>query len=204
MGPRKDDRRLRFVDTVLYDLAFGGGIDGGVGVMRRPGAGAPGMVVIQSGEEGRHELALPDVAIPDAIVRFVAELQTHVIEVQGELRPACPKHPHAHPLACGAIDDEILWVRPDGGWRGPIGQYDELNWPPTDLGAEIVPDRVFNRLARREIEEFREAHGERRDGRWVVCVGVWPMSDEITTRLRQIAAPVDIEVYPQPGQWHAA
>lgn len=76
MGPRKDDRRLRFVDTVLYDLAFGGGIDGGVGVMRRPGAGAPGMVVIQSGEEGRHELALPDVAIPDAIVRFVAELQT--------------------------------------------------------------------------------------------------------------------------------
>lgn len=83
--------------------------------MRRPGAGAPGMVVIQSGEEGRHELALPDVAVPDAIVRFVAELQAHVIDVQGdELRPACPERPHTHFLACQAFDDEILWVCPDG------------------------------------------------------------------------------------------
>jgi hypothetical protein len=37
----EDDERLRIADTVLYDLAFGGGITGGVGVMRRPAEEAP-------------------------------------------------------------------------------------------------------------------------------------------------------------------
>jgi hypothetical protein len=203
VGAGEDDERLRFVDTVLYDLAFGGGITGGVGVMRRPAEDAPGLVMIQSGEEGRLELALPDLTVPDTIVAFVGELQAHVIEVQGEPRPDCPSHPSAHALACRAVADEILWVCPEGDWRCPLGQYDELNWPPADLGAEIVPGRVFDRLARRKIPEFRAAHGERRDGRWIVCIGVWPMSDTIVARLGEIAAPVDVEVYPEPGQWWA-
>lgn len=38
----KDDEHLRFVDTILYDLAFGGGIDGGFSVRRWPGADTPG------------------------------------------------------------------------------------------------------------------------------------------------------------------
>lgn len=114
------------------------------------------------------------------------------------------EHPHTHSLECRAFGDGPVWVCPDGEWRSPIGQYDELDWPPADLDAVTVPDRVFDRLSRRDVREVREASGERRSGRWIVCIGVWPMSDALTARLREIAAPVEVEVYPQPGQWWAA
>jgi hypothetical protein len=34
--------------------------------------------------------------------------------------------------------------------------------------------------------------------------GVWPMSDVLAVRLREIASPIAVEVYPQPGRWYAA
>ena len=203
MDAEEDGQRLEFVDTVLYDLAFGGGIDGAVSVRRWLGVDKPGMVVIQSGEDGRREFASPDFAIPDAVVRFVAELQAHVIEVQGELRPACPPHRQTHPLACRAVDGEIRWACPEGDWRCPVGQYDEFDWPPVDAGAETIHNRVFDRLRRRDIEELRGAGTRCSDGRRGVCIYVWPMSEDLTARLRQIAAPVDIEVIPEPEQWWA-
>lgn len=196
----KDDEHLRFVDTILYDLAFGGGIDGGFSVRRWPGADTPGKVVIQSGRDGPHELPLPDMAVPDAVARFVAELQALVIDVQdGEFRPACPEHSDRHPLECRSVDGDVLWVCPDGHWRCPIGEYDEFNWPPRDLDDETVPGRVFDRLQRRHIEELHSVDGHRPVGR--VRVAVWPLTDELIARLQQIAAPVELEVYPEPGQW---
>lgn len=112
---------------------------------------------------------------------------------------------HDHALACLAVVGGVAsWVCPGGAWSCPIGEYDESNWPPTDLDAEDVPDRVINRILRRDIKELREAHPERREDGWVILAGVWPMTDAVIARLSEIAAPVGVEAYPQPGQSYAA
>ena len=175
-------------------------------VGRRLGAAGPGRVMIQSGEEGRHEFALPDLASPGSVLSFVAELQAHVSgsDVHDTLVPACPVASHEHALACSCADGEVLWVCPDGQWSSPIGEYDERNWPPVDLDSEDVADRAITRISRRDIDELRVVIPERRDDGWVLCIGVWPMTDAVVTQLRDIAAPVAIEVFPQPAQWYAA
>jgi hypothetical protein len=68
-----------------------------------------------------------------------------------------------------------------------------------NLDAETVPGRVYDRLQRRHIEELRGTDGHRRDGR--VRVAVWPLADELIAPLQEIAAPVELEVFPKPGQW---
>ena len=85
-----DDPVLQFVDLVLYDLAFGGPMYVG----RRPGLAAPGRVMIQSGEEGRRELALPDLSSAESVLAFVADLQAHVSDVHNAPVPACPVDSH--------------------------------------------------------------------------------------------------------------
>lgn len=195
-----DDPVLQFVDLVLYDLAFGGPMYVG----RRPGAAAPGRVMIQSGEEGRRELALPDLSSAESVLTFVADLQAHVSDVHNAPVPACPVDSHDHALMCRSTDGAVRWVCPDAEWSSPIGEYDERNWPPTDLDAENIPDRTMTRIFRRDIDALREAHSERREDGWVIRVGVWPMTDAVGAQLREIAAPIAVEVYPQPGQWYAA
>jgi hypothetical protein len=200
MAPGDDDPVLQLVDLVLYDLAFGGPMYVG----RRPGAAAPGRVMIQSGEEGRREFALPDLSSPRSVETFVAELQAHISDVHNTPVPACPVDSHNHALLCRAGDSAVRCVCPNAEWSSPIGEYDERNWPPADLDAEDVPDRAMDRIFRRDIDALREAHHERLKDGWVIRAGVWPMTDAVTAQLREIAAPVTVEVYLQPGQWYAA
>jgi hypothetical protein len=200
MASCDDDRVLQFVDLVLYDLAFGGPMYVG----RRPGAAAAGRVMIQSAAEGRGELALPDLSSPKSVESFVAELQAYVSDVHNARMPACPVESHDHALVCRSADGAVHWECPDAEWSSLIGEYDECNWPPTDLDAEDIPDRAMTRIGRRDIDALREAHPERRKDGWVIRVGVWPVTDEGAAQLREIAAPVAVEVYPQPGRWYAA
>ncbi|MGO9959649.1 MAG: hypothetical protein ACLP50_27355 [Solirubrobacteraceae bacterium] len=195
-----DDPVLEFVDLVLYDLAFGGPMYVG----RRLGAAAPGRVMIQSGEEGRREFALPDLSSPKSVETFVASLQAHAGDVHNAPVPACPVDSHDHALVCRSADGGVRWECPDVEWSSPIGEYDERNWPPADLDAEEIPDRAMTRIFRRDIDALREGHPERRKDGWVIRVGVWPMTDTVIAQLREIAAPVAVEVYPQPGRWYAA
>jgi hypothetical protein len=200
MASGDDNPVLQFVDLVLYDLAFGGPMFVG----RRAGAAAPGRVMIQSGEEGRRELALPDLSSPKSVETFVAELQAYVSDVHNAPMPACPAESHDHALVCRSADGAVRWECPNAEWSSPIGEYDERNWPPTDLDGENIPDRAMTRIGRRDIDALREALPERRKDGWVIRVGVWPVTDEGAAQLREIAAPVAVEVYPQPGRWYAA
>ena len=154
--------------------------------------------MIQSGEEGRRELALPDLSSPKAIERFVAELQAHISDPQ-RTNAACPLDSHNHALVCRSGDGAVRWVCPNAEWSSPIGEYDERNWPPADLDADDIPHRAMNRICRRDIDALREAHPERRADGWVIRVGSWLMTNAVTAQLREIAAPVAVEVYPTPA-----
>jgi hypothetical protein len=193
-----DQPVLDFVDAVLGDLM----LRGHMFVGRRPDAGGPGMVIIQSGEEGRYELALPDLASPTSIEAFVARIQAHLAEVFGVPVPACPVH--AHSLPCRAGFDGASWVCPDGEWSSPVGEYEERNWPPPDLSGADIASAVAKRLSRRAITGVRTVDAYLVEDGWVVLIGVWPLSDALTAQLREAAAPFAVEVRPEPGQWFAA
>jgi hypothetical protein len=128
MVPADADQVLQFVDLVLFDLAVGGPTYVG----RRPGAAAPGRMMIQSGEEGRREFALPDLSSLASVETFV-ELQAHISDVHNTPVPACPVDSRNHALVCRSGDSAVRWVCSDAEWSSPIGDYDERNWPPADL-----------------------------------------------------------------------
>jgi hypothetical protein len=193
---------LELVDLVLYDAAFGGGIDGRVGVHRLPATNSPLTVVIASPAAKDYVLSLPDLDAPETVERFVDALQQYLITVYREPVPVCPLNDHQHHLTCQASRDTTTWSCPDGQWSCPIGQYNRCSWPPKKF--EDLQTSAMNLLIDAEIEELRSGHCECRGGDWTVVLGVWPMSEALTERLRGIIAPISLELQPEPGTWWAA
>ncbi len=87
MSDAASDDVLELVDVVLGDLA----LRGRMFVGRRPEAGDATAVVIQTGEEGRHRLALPESGSGESIEAFMADAQAHLGEVFGQPVPHCPR-----------------------------------------------------------------------------------------------------------------
>ena len=92
-------------------------------VGRRSEAGESARIVIQTEEEGRHRLALPELGSVEPIETFMADAQAHLGEVFGQPVPRCPRHDHA--LVGEASGKEIARVCPDGEWRCALGDYEE-------------------------------------------------------------------------------
>lgn len=189
---------LDLVDAVLGDLR----LRGHMFVGRRHDAGGPGMVVIQSGEDGRYELTLPDLTSPASIEAFVARVQAHLAEVFGVPVPACPVY--AHTLVCRADTNGISWVCPECEWCSPLGEYEERSWPPSDLSGGQIASAVATRLSRRGFSGVRRISAYPGEDGWVVLIGVWPVTDARTAQLREAAAPFAVEVRSEPGRWTAA
>jgi hypothetical protein len=181
---------LEIVDRVLGDLA----LRDRMFVGRRPEAGESETVVIQTGEEGRHRLALPELESARSIETFMAAAQVHLGEVFGRPVPVCPRHDHA--LVGEAGGNEIAWVCPDGEWRCAVGDYEECIWPP-ELDAGNMAAVLSSRLARRGIAGVRRLGFSRRGGDWVAELGIWPMDDNLIEAIRKAAAPVAVEVKPE-------
>lgn len=186
---------LEIVDRVLGDLA----LRDRMFVGRRPEAGESATIVIQTGEEGRHRLALPELGSEKSIETFIADAQAHLSEVFGHPVPRCPRHDHA--LVGEASGDEIAWVCPDGEWRCALGDYEECTWPP-ELDAGNMAAVLSGRIRRRGIAGVRRVGVSRRDGEWVAQLGIWPIDDALIKELRTAAAPIAVEV--EPEDWGPA
>lgn len=116
------DPLLRFVDAVLTDLA----LRSPMYVARRREDGDRETFVIQTGEEGRFRLSLPDLDSHGSMEGTVAEAQAHLGQVLGAPVPLCPLHGHA---LVGAVANRMLtWVCPDGGWECALDDYEERTW----------------------------------------------------------------------------
>lgn len=135
------DDVLQFVDLVLDELGLYGVMYAG----RRVDAGDWRSLVIQTGEQGRYRLGLPDVSSPPSVEAFIAEAQGHLSAVLGRAVPPCPLHDHA--LSGKVIDDSVFWECPAGDWRCAVGAYEEATWPQRDLKnlAPVLSARLHRR-----------------------------------------------------------
>jgi hypothetical protein len=180
---------LTLADQVLGDLAPRGGMY----VARRREDGDGETMVIQTGEEGRHRLRLPDMSSSTSIERFIAEAQTHLERVFGRPLPGCLAHEHA---LCGVMErGQVWWVCPDGGWRCQLGDYDDLNWPPApDERPGDVVAALVNRFARRGIAGWQSVSPSRETAPWAVRISVWPMDGSVIEQMRRAADPIVLDV----------
>jgi hypothetical protein len=151
------------------------------------------VIVIQTGEEGRHYLPAPSLEQPHTLETFIAAAQTHLREVYGQPVPLCPMHDHR--LVAKVDNCQIEWACPDGVWSCPLGSYEESTWPP-QLESGYLAAALCARLDRRGVTGWRRIGCVERDGRWVAQVGIWPMSPAIIEAITKAAAPIAVEFEP--------
>lgn len=190
MAPSDHDKALEIVDEVIGDLR----LRDRMFTARRPDPERPGVIVIQTGEEGRHDLPIPRVEQPRTLETFIAAAQAHLHRVYDQPVPRCPLHDHA--LIARVEPSGIEWVCPDGAWRCPLGAYEENTWPPP-LDAGYLAAALSARLTRRAATTgVRRIGCVERHGQWIAQVGIWPMSPSIMTAVSQAAAPLQVEFEP--------
>jgi hypothetical protein len=193
MARADEDVVLEVVDRVLADLA----LRGRMFVGRRAEASDRATVVIQTGEEGRYRLRLPDLMAPETVEGFMADAQQHLGEIFGEPVPHCPVHDHA--LLGKVTGAEIEWVCPDGAWRCPLGEYEERTWPPgSQVPAGAVAAALVQRFERRGVTGWQRAGASLHDDVWVARVRVWPIDEALIDAIRRAAAPVEVSI--EPGE----
>jgi hypothetical protein len=173
---------------VLDDLR----LPGGMFVGRHATTDEWDAVVIQTGEEGRHQLPLHS----GSLEAFMAAAQAHLSDVYGREVPGCPLHDHA--LVGRVRDAEAEWVCPEGGWRCRLGEYEECTWPP-DVDAGSLAAVLCGRLQRRRIAGWRSLACVRRGGQWIAEMEIWPMDPAVIDAVTRAAAPLPVEFRPQPG-----
>lgn len=183
MRTRDRDTVLEIVDLVLGDLQ----LRDGMFVARRPDPEHPDLVVIQTGEDGRHALPVPNPRKRRSVEMFIVAAQAHLHEVYGQPVPLCPEHDHA--LVPRVEPGGVEWVCSDGGWSCALGAYEETTWPPP-LDAGYLAAALAARLDRRGVQGVRRIGCVERDGRWMAQVGIWPMDPSIIDAVTRAAAPV--------------
>jgi hypothetical protein len=186
--PRESDRLLLLIDAALHDMA----LRGGMYVGRRREDGDADTLVIQTGEEGRLRLRLPDLPSDGSLQALVAYIQEYLGAVLGVPVPMCPLHEHA--LLGVAVRGSLEWVCPDGEWRCALGDYAERTWPQLDVQRRLAPILV-GRLKRRGISGWITLGVSITERGPVAEFGVREMSDELSQALRDAAAPLPVAIH---------
>jgi hypothetical protein len=190
--PLASDPVLQLVDAVLRDLSAGRAVYVG----RRSQDGDAETFVVQTGEDGRLRLSLPDLESDESIEAAVADAQAHIGEVLGKPVPSCPVHDHA--LVGRAQEGRWVWACPEGAWSCALGDYEELIWPRLDVRG-LAP-ALGRRLERRGITGVVRLGVSKGEDGLVAEFGVPKISAELTQALRDAAAPLPVSVDEDPGR----
>jgi hypothetical protein len=177
------DPTLRLIDALLGAMA----VRSAMYVGRRREDGDAETFVIQTGEEGRFRLRLPDPTSDASLQALVAAAQDHLVEVLRAPVPLCPRHAHA--LLGMVSGGQLTWVCPAGEWECALGDYAERTWPQLDLDSGLAPI-LAARLQRRGITGWVTLGVKVTERGPVAEFGVRQMSDELTRALRDAAAPL--------------
>ncbi len=187
----EDDPQLALIDAVLRDLS----LRSAMYVGRRRDEGDTSTFVIQTGEEGRHRLNIPDLNSDASIEAVVVKAQTHLENVTGAPVPICPRHDHA--LLPHATNGTLTWVCPAGEWQCTLGDYEELTWPQLDV--DSLAPILSRRLQRRgSFPAVRTIGVRTEDGKLVADFGVGAITDELRQILTEVAAPLPMTTHDAP------
>jgi hypothetical protein len=181
------DPVLRLIDAVLGDLA----VRSEMYIGRRREDGGDESFVLQTGEDGRLRLALPDRASDASIEGVVAEAQAYLGDVLGAPVPLCPRH--HHPLVGSAAHGRLTWVCPEGSWQCALGDYEELTWPQDDV-ATLAPI-LARRLKRRGVTGVVTINVGRTRRGLVAEFGVAETGADLMQTLRDAAAPLPVALH---------
>jgi hypothetical protein len=192
MKQPEHDPLLRLVDAVLTDLA----VRSAMYVARRPKDGDRDTFVIQTGEEGRFRLSLPDLDSDGSIEATVAEAQAHLGQVLGAPVPLCPLHAHA--LVGEVANGMLTWVCPDGEWGCALGDYEERTWPQLDV-LSLAP--ILSRRLRRcgTFPAVRTIGVTECGGQRVADFGLVEVNDELLQVLADVASPLAVMTHESPN-----
>ena len=186
------DPLLQLIDAALGDLA----VRSAMFVARRAEEGDRDTFVIQTGEEGRFRLNLPDLDSDESIEATVAQAQTHLAHVLGAPVPLCPAHGHA---LVGAVANGVLtWICPDGKWECALGDYEERTWPQLDVRslAPILSRRLHRRGTFPAVRTITVTLCEDRS---FAEFGLVVVNDELLQVLAEVAAPLAIRTHESPN-----
>lgn len=187
------DPVLRLVDLVLGDLA----VRSAMFVGRRPQDGDSESFVIQTGEEGRHRVRLPDLDSRKSIEMFVAAAQRYLEEVLGAPVPRCPEHDHA--LVGTSESESITWTCPESGWRCEVGDYEAQTWPQLDASSKLA-EILSRRLRRRgTFPTVRTIRVSQSGDEWVADFGLVKINDELIRILTNVTAPLRVQTHESPN-----
>ncbi len=182
---------LALVDAVLTDLA----VRSAMYVARPSEDGDARTFVVQTGEEGRLRLDLPDPGSDASVMTCVAAAQSHLEQVLGVPVPLCPVHDHA--LVGVALGGSLRWLCPNGLWECALGDYEEQTWPQMDVSS-LAPI-LSRRLRRRGAFPAVRSIGVARSGEELVAdFGVAEATDELLWLLAEVAAPLQIKTHESP------
>lgn len=186
------DPQLQLVDAVLTDLA----VRTGRFVGRRAKDGDRETFVIQTGEEGRLRLELPDLRSDRSIEAMVTQAQAHLTQRLGDPVPLCPLHDH--PLVGASVDGRLRWRCPDGQWECALGDYEEQTWPQLDVPS-LAP--ILSRRLRRRgsFPEVRTIGVTRSGDQLVADFGLVEVNDELLGVLADVAAPLPVTTHESPN-----
>jgi hypothetical protein len=185
--PAERDPVLRMIDAVLSDLS----VRTGMYVGRRHQDGDATIFVIQTGEDGRYGVTLPDLASDTSIQNAAAEAQAHLAGVLRAPVPLCPRHDHG--LIPTVAHGELAWVCPEGEWQCALGDYEELTWPQLDV--ESLAPILFRRLHRRGIGGGLTVGVERTEQGLVAEIGVIEETADLIQAIRDASAPLPVAIH---------
>jgi hypothetical protein len=180
--------RLNLIDLVLHDLA----VEIEMFVGRRADEGDDDAFVIQTGEDGRCRVRLPDMSGPEDVERCVAEAQDYLSRRTGRSVPRCLVANHEHALQFRAGTNPPAWRCPTSEWICPLGEYEERSWP--QLGVSLAP-LLVHRMARRGLKgQWRHVGVRDTPAGPVFDIGVADRTDEVVASLAAAAAPLQVHV----------
>ena len=191
-APGEHDAVRQLVDAVLGDLS----VRSAMHVGRRREDGDAATFVIQTGEEGRHRIRLPELDSDVSIEQAIAQAQAHLEPVLGAPVPLCPLHEHA--LVGRVRNGHVTWMCGETDWQCTLGDYEERNWPQMDVRS-LAPI-LSRRLRRRGTFPAVRTIGVGRSGDQLVAdFGVVEVNDELLSALAEVAAPLPIRTHRSPN-----
>jgi hypothetical protein len=190
---RRVDQGFELIDQLIDDLSATEIV---MFVGRRADEGDHRSFVVQTGEDGRCRIPLPDIDDPRSVVECAERLQKLLAELAGRPLPRCPLEHHDHALRPEIASGRLSWLCPEGTWCCRVGDYLDASWPQASVPlAPLLMRRIQLRGLAGPESGLRTLSVTENDDTPVAVIGVEQKTDALVAAFEAVAAPLQVEVH---------